>query len=205
MYTIHFDTTNTRTPGKLADVELRFTGDAGPLAGLRLIGFALWQRRDGSGFNLTVPARQYTVNGERRSYGLVRPQAGTDAKIDDLREQVTRAWRDGGPGQTSTAYPEPMRPAYVPTTYDTPAPAPPAPIGYQYPPITPAPACQRYDNPDDAARAAQAGTPINILDLIRQADHTNASETREHHRPTVRPAMPQPKPGYTPAGDLIGF
>ena len=188
MYTIHFDTTNTRTPGKLADVELRFTADAGPLAGLRLIGFALWQRRDGHSLNLTVPARQYTVNGERRSYGLVRPQAGTDATIDALREQVTTAWR-------ALQNPEPYSPAYVPTTYDTtPTPAPAAPV-------------QRYADPIDAMRAAQAGTPINILDLIRQADHTNASETREHHRPTVRPAMPQakPKPGYTPAGDLIGF
>lgn len=118
MYTIHFDTTtNTRTPGKLADVELRFTGDAGPLAGLRLIGFALWQRRNGDGLNLTVPARQYMANGERRSYGLVRPQVGTEATIDALREQVTAAWRD-------QQNPAPYRSAFVPTTYDT-TPAPP--------------------------------------------------------------------------------
>ena len=32
--------------GKLADAELHFT--AGPLEGLKLIGFAIWERRGGS-------------------------------------------------------------------------------------------------------------------------------------------------------------
>ena len=58
-------------PGKLADAELHF-GD-GPLAGLKLIGFSLWERRGGNGRNVTFPARQYSVNGERRSFALLRP------------------------------------------------------------------------------------------------------------------------------------
>jgi hypothetical protein len=58
-------------PGKLADAELVFTD--GPLAGLRLIGFAVWERRTGGGRNVTFPARQYSVNGERRSFALLRP------------------------------------------------------------------------------------------------------------------------------------
>ena len=33
--------------GKLADAELIFEVGAGPLSGLRLIGFAVWERRDG--------------------------------------------------------------------------------------------------------------------------------------------------------------
>ena len=53
-------------PGKLADAELHFTG--GPLAGLKLVGFAIWERRGGSGRNVTFPARQYSLNGERRSF-----------------------------------------------------------------------------------------------------------------------------------------
>ena len=51
-------------PGKLADAELHFTD--GPLDGLKLIGFALWERRNGRRRNVTFPARQYSVNGERR-------------------------------------------------------------------------------------------------------------------------------------------
>ena len=54
-------------PGKLADAELHFTD--GALDGLKLIGFAVWERRSGSGRNVTFPARQYSVNGERRSGG----------------------------------------------------------------------------------------------------------------------------------------
>ncbi len=38
-------------PGKLADAELHFTG--GELDGLKLIGFAVWARRDGHGENVT--------------------------------------------------------------------------------------------------------------------------------------------------------
>lgn len=59
--------------GKLADAELHFAD--GPLAGLKLIGFAIWERRSGTGRNVTFPARAYSVNGERRSFSLLRPQA----------------------------------------------------------------------------------------------------------------------------------
>lgn len=55
-------------PGKLADAELHFSG--GRLDGLKLIGFAPWERKAG-GRNVTFPARQYTVNGERRSFALL--------------------------------------------------------------------------------------------------------------------------------------
>ena len=58
-------------PGKLADAELHFL--EGPLEGLKLIGFGIWERRGGGGRNITFPARQYAVNGERRSFALLRP------------------------------------------------------------------------------------------------------------------------------------
>src|SRR5262245_9608526 len=57
-------------PGKLADAELHF--DDGVLQGLKLIGFAVWEGRSGSGRNVTFPARRYSVNGERRSFALLR-------------------------------------------------------------------------------------------------------------------------------------
>jgi hypothetical protein len=75
--------------GKLADAELHF--DDGPLAGLKLLGFAIWERRNGSGRNVTFPARQYSVNGERRSFALLRPQA--DVKTQDhVRDLVLSAY-----------------------------------------------------------------------------------------------------------------
>jgi hypothetical protein len=52
-------------------------GQAIALDGLRLTGFAIWERRTGSGRNVTFPARAYAVNGERRSFALLRPAAET--------------------------------------------------------------------------------------------------------------------------------
>jgi hypothetical protein len=59
-------------PGKLADAELPFTD--GVLEGLKLIGFSVWERRTGNGRSVTFPARQYSTNGERRSFALLRPR-----------------------------------------------------------------------------------------------------------------------------------
>lgn len=56
------------------------------LDGLKLIGFAVWERRSGSGRNVTFPARQYSVNGERRSFALLRPiaDAASQERVRDL-------------------------------------------------------------------------------------------------------------------------
>jgi hypothetical protein len=93
-------------PGKLADAELHFSegpleglkligfsvwerktggGGSGPLSGLRHISFSVWERRSG-GMNVTFPARQYSVNGERRSFALLRPIADSTGqnRIRDL-------------------------------------------------------------------------------------------------------------------------
>src|SRR3954468_21718682 len=76
-------------PGKLADAELHFTD--GPLSGLKLIGFGLWERRSGGSRNVTFPARQYSVNGERRSFALLRPILDCTAQ-DRVRELVLSAY-----------------------------------------------------------------------------------------------------------------
>ena len=78
-------------PGKLADVELHFTD--GPLAGLKLIGFAVWERRTGAGRNVTFPARSYAVNGERRSFALLRPVADMAAQ-EQLRTAILQAYAE---------------------------------------------------------------------------------------------------------------
>jgi hypothetical protein len=78
-------------PGKLADAELQFT--EGPLEGLTLIGFSIWERRTGAGRHVTFPARQYSVNGERRSFALLRPITDTGAQ-DRIRDLVLQAYAD---------------------------------------------------------------------------------------------------------------
>lgn len=78
-------------PGKLAEAELHFS--EGPFDGLRLIGFAIWERRGGSGRNVTFPARQYVANGERRSFALLRPITDTTAQ-NKLRELILEAFQE---------------------------------------------------------------------------------------------------------------
>jgi hypothetical protein len=78
-------------PGKLADAELHFTD--GPLEGLKLMGFAVWERKNGSGTNVTFPARQYSVNGERRSFSLLRPIVDSTAQ-NRIRDLILAAYED---------------------------------------------------------------------------------------------------------------
>ena len=79
-------------PGKLADVELHFVGES-LFTGLKLIGFAIWERRAGGGRNVTFPARQYAVNGERRSFALLRAIADATAQ-NSLRDRILEAYTE---------------------------------------------------------------------------------------------------------------
>lgn len=75
--------------GKLADAELWFT--EGALEGLKLIGFSVWERRVGDRRNVTFPARQYSINGERRSFALLRPTVDATTQ-DRLRQLILDAY-----------------------------------------------------------------------------------------------------------------
>ena len=80
-------------PGKLADAEIHFTD--GPLEGLKLIGFSIWELRrgGGAGRSVTFPARQYNVNGERRSFALLRPIVDATAQ-SKMRELILDAYAE---------------------------------------------------------------------------------------------------------------
>jgi hypothetical protein len=77
--------------GKLADAELHFSG--GDLDGMKLIGFSIWKRPDATGRTVTFPARQYAVNGERRSFALLRPVADA-ASQERVRDLVLQAYAE---------------------------------------------------------------------------------------------------------------
>ncbi|PYR16586.1 MAG: hypothetical protein DMF98_28005 [Acidobacteria bacterium] len=80
-------------PGKLADAELHFSD--GPLEGLKLIGFSIWERRVGPGRNVTFPARQYSVNGVARSSSR-RFRTTRNAPQSRVRERHDRTQRSQG-------------------------------------------------------------------------------------------------------------
>jgi hypothetical protein len=78
-------------PGKLADAELHFAD--GPLEGLKLVGFAVWEKKNGGGRNVTFPARSYSVNGERRSFSLLRPIIDSTAQ-NRVRDLILEAYEE---------------------------------------------------------------------------------------------------------------
>jgi hypothetical protein len=78
-------------PGKLAEAELHFTD--GPLEGLKLIGFSVWERKSGNGRNVTFPARSYSVQGERRSFALLRPIVDSTAQ-NPIRDRILEAYEE---------------------------------------------------------------------------------------------------------------
>jgi hypothetical protein len=77
--------------GKLADAELHFTD--GTLNGLRLLGFSVWEKKSGDGRSVSFPARTYSVNGERRSFALLRPVTDPNSQ-NSIREQVLQAYAE---------------------------------------------------------------------------------------------------------------
>ncbi len=85
-----FPNDNGNPAGKLADAEIHFAD--GVFAGLKLIGFALWERKTG-GRNVTFPARQYSVNGERRSFALLRPIVDATSQ-DRVRDLILEAYKE---------------------------------------------------------------------------------------------------------------
>ena len=87
-------------PSKLADAELHFT--EGVLEGLKLVGFAVWERRSGSGRNVTFPSLQYTVSGDRRSFALLRPVADA-ASQERVRDLVLQAYAEYEDSATQAA------------------------------------------------------------------------------------------------------
>lgn len=89
--TIKFFPSDKGPAGKLADAELHFSG--GALDGLRLVGLSVWERRSGGGRNVVLPARVYTLNGERRNYVLLRP-VHDQAAVERLKDLVLEAYRE---------------------------------------------------------------------------------------------------------------
>jgi hypothetical protein len=87
-------------PGKLADAELHFS--EGPLEGLKLMGFAVWERKNGSGLNVTFPARSYLANGERRSFALLRPMSDSTGQ-SRLRDLILEAYQEQVAGAVPAA------------------------------------------------------------------------------------------------------
>jgi len=79
----------SKPAGLLADAEIHFLD--GELAGLKLVGFAIWERRDGNGRRVTFPGRPLIVHGDKRSFELLRA-IGNPNVLDRVRDLVLKAY-----------------------------------------------------------------------------------------------------------------
>lgn len=81
-------------PSKVvAEAAMEFLGDAGPLAGLKLVGFAIRRSGDGSLY-VTLPAKAWSAGDDRTYFDLIRSIDGDHIKTNKVKAAVLDAWRD---------------------------------------------------------------------------------------------------------------
>jgi hypothetical protein len=94
-------------PEKLVcEAEVHFGADAGPLAGMKLVGLSVWSGPDGDHY-LTLPSRAFGAGMERKYFDYLRSADGTMAaprtfkdwvlseyKRQEYKRQVSEAARD---------------------------------------------------------------------------------------------------------------
>lgn len=86
---------------KLAEAELHFGDDAGPLAGLKLVGFTVWKAdegRKGPPMFVTLPARAFGSGADRRYFDFLRPAESLEAEeykraLYPIKDVIAAAWR----------------------------------------------------------------------------------------------------------------
>ena len=84
----------SKPAGLLADAEIHFL--EGELAGLKLVGFAIWERRDGNGRRVTFPGRPLIVHGDKRSFELLRA-TGNPSVLNRVRDLLLKAYEQQAP------------------------------------------------------------------------------------------------------------
>jgi hypothetical protein len=82
-------------PTKLGEAELHFDEKDGVLDGMKLVGFAIWtNHHQGSerDHKVTFPSRTYSVNGDRRSFAILRPHNTDHIATRRIVAVVENAW-----------------------------------------------------------------------------------------------------------------
>lgn len=76
----------------VCDAELVFEPGDGPLAGMKLVGFALWQNAEGD-VSVTFPSRAFGSGGERKFFDYLRPLEGNLAESRRVKEWIVEEFR----------------------------------------------------------------------------------------------------------------
>lgn len=66
-------TPKTKAGGPVAEAAIEFHNDCGPLAGFEINSIAIWKKKDGSGFSVTFPSRQYAdATGQKKYFNYIQ-------------------------------------------------------------------------------------------------------------------------------------
>jgi hypothetical protein len=81
-------------PERLAcEAELVFGDGAGPLAGMKFVGFCIWRSPEGELY-VTFPSRAFGTGGERRFFDFLRSVEGQAADSKRVKAWVLEQYRE---------------------------------------------------------------------------------------------------------------
>jgi hypothetical protein len=76
----------------VCEAEVVFEGEAGPLAGMKLVGFSLWRSPEGEVY-VTFPSRAFGAGNERRFFDFLRSVEGTSADSKRVKAWILEQYR----------------------------------------------------------------------------------------------------------------
>jgi len=76
----------------VCEAEVVFEGEAGPLAGMKLVGFSLWRSPEGEVY-VTFPSRAFGAGNERRFFDFLRSVEGTAADSKRVKAWILEQYR----------------------------------------------------------------------------------------------------------------
>ncbi len=75
------------------EAEVVFGEEAGPFAGMKLVGFCVWQAPD-SELYVTFPSRAFGAGSDRRYFDYLRSAEGEVADARRVKEWILAAFRE---------------------------------------------------------------------------------------------------------------
>ena len=76
----------------VCDAEIVFGEDAGPLSGMKLVGFSLWRTADGDVY-VTFPSRAFGVGNERKYYDDLRSVEAASGEVKRVKDWILDEYR----------------------------------------------------------------------------------------------------------------
>lgn len=76
----------------VCEAEVIFESEAGPLAGMKLVGFSLWRSPEGEIY-VTFPSRAFGTGNERRFFDFLRSVEGNGADSKRVKQWIMEQFR----------------------------------------------------------------------------------------------------------------